>query len=63
MKTITSKSTIATPKIKVSGGIPDISNDPFFLQKKQNAIEFLKQNPIPENLLKKPKSTSLSIPD
>lgn len=56
MKSIASKTTITPPKIKVSREIPDISNDPFFLQKKQNAIEFLKQHPIPENLLNKQKA-------
>ncbi|GLU50697.1 hypothetical protein [Dyadobacter frigoris] len=55
MKTITSRNKIVIPEIKVDKGIPDISNDPFFLQKKQNAIEFLKQHPIPGNMLQKQK--------
>ncbi|MCF0056710.1 hypothetical protein [Dyadobacter sp. CY356] len=51
MKTIANKG-----KSNISRKLPDISNDSFFLQKKQNAIEFLKQHPIPENLLKKQKA-------
>ncbi|MEO6684984.1 MAG: hypothetical protein ABIN24_03425 [Dyadobacter sp.] len=51
MKNQTSIKKIVLPENKVDKGISDISNDPFLLNKKQNSIDFLKQYPIPENML------------
>lgn len=50
MKAIT-KREIVLPEIQVSNTIPDVSNDPVFLLKKQKAAAFLKQHPAPKNML------------
>lgn len=38
-------------EVKIDPNMPDYSNDPFFLEKKRRAIEFLKNHPIPKELL------------
>ncbi|WAC10549.1 hypothetical protein [Dyadobacter pollutisoli] len=39
--------------IEIVNNMPDLSNDPFVLTKKQRAIDFLKAHPIPEELFQK----------
>ncbi|MDQ6477613.1 hypothetical protein [Dyadobacter sp. LHD-138] len=51
MKAITKKESVVLPEIQVSNTIPDVSNDPVFLQKKQKAVAFLKRHPAPKNML------------
>jgi hypothetical protein len=41
--------------IKLVNNMPDLSNDPFVVAKKQRAIDFLKAHPIPEKLLQSSK--------
>jgi hypothetical protein len=46
------------PNIIVVKKIKSYSNDPFFVEKKQRAIEFLKEHPIPEEILNHMKKKS-----
>lgn len=38
-------------EIPIDDSIPDVSNHPFFIEKKRWAIEFIKKHPIPKELL------------
>jgi hypothetical protein len=51
MKAITKREIDVLSEIQVSNTIPDVSNDPVFLLKKQKAAAFLKQHPAPKNML------------
>lgn len=37
-----------TSNIGESQNLPDVSNDPFFIKKKEEAIKFLKKNGLPK---------------
>jgi hypothetical protein len=41
--------------IKLVNNMPDLTNDPFLKRKKQRAIDFLREHPIPEELFKQSK--------
>jgi hypothetical protein len=42
-----------TPGIKVVKNLPDLSNDPVFKKKAEDAAAFLKKHPLPESFKKK----------
>lgn len=44
-------------EIPIDDSIPDVSNHPFFEQKRLDAIEFIKQHPIPKELLSRNQKT------
>jgi len=39
--------------IKIVKGMPDLRNHPFFVKKREEAVEALRKNPPPEWLLKR----------
>lgn len=40
-------------KAKITNNVPDLSDHPFFVKKREALIAFLKEHPIPNHLLYK----------
>jgi hypothetical protein len=41
--------------VRIDNSIPDLSNDPFVMSKKEKAEKLLSKYPVPESFLHKPK--------
>ena len=62
VKDVKSKNTKYKISVRIDNNMPDLSNDPFVLAKKEKAENLLSKYPVPESFLNKPKPNTSRRP-